>query len=612
MIVTRKCHECGKKNRFDKDKIEGPLRCKHCDARIRRSASDDGFISHLKMKFGPIIDYHRSHVVLGLVIAAAAAGVYFWSTTPNKLAPLSGDSIARNEAGTEQAESEQAERHGEPDSPDTRSPVVSESEDSGSGSVWAPRAFESELVWNGVSERSIPIGRLDKLAISGVPVRFVTNEEQLFDVATGEEKSLVGARPEAVRTAVSPDGKWHALATPIDEKTANLEILLPGSSRSSPIRLAAPAESLEVLAFLPGNQLMAQSSYAVGGRVSVWKPSGAKTHEFDTPAFSRGSYCVNADGSRIAIASAVSIDVYEMETGTRVSIMSVVDSVLPMSAVRGMAFAPDGKDLAALMSDGRFVVWDVAGGAIRIEYGLKQRAVPDSIAPVQWLPDGRGWLLSGSLLLSEPLAEVWRVTTSEDAESIGTLIVDHNHVVVPRKKDAGWFLDAESIPWNQIDEARLLVPERTLFREGSAISVIVNTDGDDSQLKQRVQEAIAARFEAMGCSVEGGARAKFVAELSETRGNRKPFKGGEYEDQYGAPVYPTDITCRLRMQGAGADAASLWEHSFVSDGGEPPLSATTHARLRERAIAGVLRRITTLTLPGRLVEDPNNQLLIVD
>ncbi|MFK7820771.1 MAG: hypothetical protein AB8G99_18780, partial [Planctomycetaceae bacterium] len=85
MIVTRKCHKCGKKNRFDKSKIEGKIRCKRCGTGIRRTEETISLPKALWLNFTGYLSYNKGAIVTSALIAAAGAGgLYYWSQLSQK------------------------------------------------------------------------------------------------------------------------------------------------------------------------------------------------------------------------------------------------------------------------------------------------------------------------------------------------------------------------------------------------------------------------------------------------------------------------------------------------------------------------------------------------
>lgn len=604
MIITRKCHECGHKNRFNTEMMEGQLHCQECDARIRRSELT--FMQKIILTVRGFVDYHRVEILVGLGVVVAIFGIVHWTRLrPEPLVPEQppGDNLVQDDP-VEDTVDKPSEDSNSSAAPTLRDPGTQARTVVGVRK-WRSRSFRSTPLWNDSTEHSFPLADLNSLIISPDSVRFLVSGQRRFDVATGEASDLDAPEQAPVRTAISTDGRW--MATAVQEGDASAVLFLDGtSSEATSVQLPVSAASLSLFRFLPGNRLLVQSISTISARVFVCTPGSEKSPEFETAVFEKS--CASSDGQFLAIASPASVSVFELATGSRVGVMSAPRSNLPMSAIRGIAFAPDGKDLAALMSDGRFVVWDVADGSVRLEFGCENTEIPETTAAVQWLPDGRGWLLAGTLLLSEPLIEAWRVEVAEEAKSVGCLVVDQNHVLVPRKSGKGWSLDPLEIPWDEIQEATLIAKQRTLFQQGASVTLTV--EAEDDRLKQSVEDALATRLKAMGCRTTGSGVVKLVVGLAETRGDRKTFIDGQFIDGSGRTVYTTAITCDIQMV-ARKNQESVWQHSFTSDGGDPPPVPVTTRMLRQRAVDSVLRRLETLTMPGRVLDDPDDRFPIL-
>ena len=132
MIVTRKCHRCGKKNRFDKSNIEGPVVCARCGGRIRRTEQNLSFPRWVLLNIKGYIVYHKWVLFVGVLVAAfLGAGVYYWADLASKESQEVVDQTPAPEVITEPWSA------AEPVKPEPPKPVRARE----------PRRFEAEPVW---------------------------------------------------------------------------------------------------------------------------------------------------------------------------------------------------------------------------------------------------------------------------------------------------------------------------------------------------------------------------------------------------------------------------------------------------------------------------------
>ncbi|MBO0699587.1 MAG: hypothetical protein J2P46_14420 [Zavarzinella sp.] len=102
----------------------------------------------------------------------------------------------------------------------------------------------------------------------------------------------------------------------------------------------------------------------------------------------------------------------EIATGKVVGDISFVGKDEPFGGSAGVEFSPDGKELAVLWHSlgkkkggyGKVLVFDAATGKKLASHDLADVSGVDTgskggLEAIQWVPDGSGWLLFGSLLI---------------------------------------------------------------------------------------------------------------------------------------------------------------------------------------------------------------------
>lgn len=588
MIVTRKCHRCGKKNRFDKSKIEGPIVCARCGGRIRRTEQNLSFLGWVLLNIKGYIVYHKGALFLGVLVAAVlGAGTYYWAGLAPKRPDEVVDQTPPPEVNTEPRPAMQPGKPTPPKSVRTRE----------------PRPFDSEPVWTNADVAqafSVPVG--SNIATSSLPAHFIAVDGTIHELKSGE--SFGGFDTEgAISTSLSPDGNWFAVAAADPKGQATVSIYpsrSPGASGAK-IQCGCDADRIGIVRFVRGNKLLVQSKLVIGSKLGVWDTNGSQQTEFETTSFGPSAYALAPDGETIAIASASSIDIYELGSGKRVGLMAPVETGFPMSMCGGLAFSPDGKELACLLHMDRFIIWNVEDGTVALNHTLERSVTEQDGTSIglQWLPDGRGWLVNGSmLLLSDPLSIVWLAGSSVPANGY---VVDQNYVLVREASEEGVALRAVAFPWAEIEQLDDAL-NKPLLKRGDTVEIFVTHENQESDVTRRFSEALAARCEALGLVVGTDCRLKLVMEYTAKRGTRKPFKDGEYTDRFGRIVFPTEIHCQFRLRHTGSGVA-VWSRELSTDGGIPPMEPTTTATLEARAIAAVTAHIDCLNIPSRILDD---------
>jgi WD40 repeat protein/transcriptional regulator with XRE-family HTH domain len=163
-------------------------------------------------------------------------------------------------------------------------------------------------------------------------------------------------------------------------------------------RLAGGAEPVDSLALSPDGHTVAANSR--DGKVRIWSlPGGRLRHTFT--GYDSGEVAAfSPDGGTLAVAFARGADgmigLLDPVTGRKLRTITVPDG-----SVRGIAFSPDGRTVAAA-SVTTVRVWDVATG--RKRRGFTGHPYPEAVA---FGPDGRTVAAAGL----DGLVRVWDVAT---------------------------------------------------------------------------------------------------------------------------------------------------------------------------------------------------------
>jgi WD40 repeat protein len=248
-----------------------------------------------------------------------------------------------------------------------------------------------------------------------------TGSISLWDVATGRRKGLLQhAPPRGVsRIALSPDGKTIAAAEAWKEgeKGAYKHCLTLWDLGSGKVKASLADESTPALAFSPDGKVLARSVYVIKDNqitaVEVRRRDLTSGHDLPALPNTAGKNPLNciafsSDGRTLAGADFQGqILLWDTASAEVRTIIKQEDR----RRVTSLAFAPDGRTLAATVGDrpgrdhepGLIVLWDAATGQRRLELTGHTNAV----LTVAFSPDGR-LLASGS---SDRTVRLWDVTS---------------------------------------------------------------------------------------------------------------------------------------------------------------------------------------------------------
>lgn len=570
MFVVRTCPSCGKRNRFRRKTLEsGGANCGTCGLLLEAGEVEPSVLARL---FGAV---KQNKSVAVLVVIAVAVGAYIVSMPKPK--PLDDGPIAATET-VEPVES-------------VEPPVE----------AWKPPRFESQPVWTeSTTIRPITTPVNQPIAVAGTPTSFVSVGGSVYEVATG--RLLTRHRvPVGALTAVSRNGKYFAQLFPLNGKqVVALYSNLPDAGK--PIRIADfPAKARIGLFRFAADKLLIQQRRIGGSLVFVYQSDGTLETTFEVSSFSPRGCGFNSDETVMAVAGPFAIELLELATGKSFGRLEQVETGFPPSNCNALAFSPDDKTVAGLLHQDRFVIWDSTTGDVLLERRLSKvvtNATSD-VGSIQWLPNGRGWLLNERFILAaDPVLEIWQAPES----SQHVFVVDSSHLLMDAQAGNRQVLMQYTLPWAAIDES-LTTLGQPVLEKGENICLSLDLSRVDNRLADQIELSVRNRCEELGFIERNKARVHLILRVSESDGTSRDINQQELVDENGTPIQMVEITCKFQLRDMLSNKV-LWERSVKTDGGVELLEKSSRKNGRKRAINALLTRIRLLNIPTEIIDDP--------
>ena len=249
------------------------------------------------------------------------------------------------------------------------------------------------LKWPDSLKFSIPQPpQLEELLFPSTPSEFClvglkpyeSDRGELWNLATGKRVGVMNGRPpQAIRRALSPDGKYLAVAV-LDRQQANdVEVWsLESGKRLSSFTADDRALPMTILDFAgPGEVLtytFGQQNGKFVNHLRAWDAQSGKSlrqMDLDKNISGDGRYDISPGRSWLATVVEPEVVIYDLETG------QLKGSIIPPSQteegkhvhVDGFRFSPDGTEIACMSdgSDGTVIaVHDLATGEVKLKHEL--------------------------------------------------------------------------------------------------------------------------------------------------------------------------------------------------------------------------------------------------
>lgn len=211
-------------------------------------------------------------------------------------------------------------------------------------------------------------------------------------------KRLISGSEPVDSIALSPDGR--TLATHSADRRVRIWDLPGGELRHT----FTGYDVGEVAAFSPdGRTLAVATAGGTGGIIGLWDPvTGRKLRTFSVPDGSVRGMAFSPDGRSVAASSPAAVRVWDVATGRK------RHGFTGHPDPQAVAFGPDGRTVAAVSLGGLVRVWDVATGRTRTAHDSQIEG-----HAVAFSPDGRTYAVvrtDGSVQLREAATGIVRRT----------------------------------------------------------------------------------------------------------------------------------------------------------------------------------------------------------
>ena len=284
-----------------------------------------------------------------------------------------------------------------------------------------------------------------------VPSQFVavgTNAQkkdnrEIWNLGTGEKAgTIAGLGVETYHGALSPDGRYYAAQAGFISKSLGVYDVEEKKPLGD-IDMSGMRGGLTTIAIPKPNLLV-----AIGWDAHIWElPSGRELHKIELgwqgwnrtlPVFSPGGrYMAQTRREH----SSEEIWIHELDTAQVVGKLSMPSYDIGWGlTIDGMAFSPDGKELAATVngwSCSKVLIWNVADGALvdHMTFPKKLKEVvtnaPREATPLSWFPGNKRLLAFEHAIVDRDMGTViWQIPKSSVEFTGKRWALDNSHVTV--------------------------------------------------------------------------------------------------------------------------------------------------------------------------------------
>lgn len=342
--------------------------------------------------------------------------------------------------------------------------------------------------------------------------------------------------------ALSADGKYFASASQSPNQTNTGVTVWATDTGERVLDLPGQKEAYADLVALLGNtQLM------VGGRhsqlVEVWDiKTGKLARRVAVPdkKLDAKKVAFSPDGKHYAGIAHDRLVVGEVATNDTAAEMAPpgaaiggpptnrTDPIFVYAWADGLAFSPDGTELALFSTHPgpRLIVWNTTGEMV-LDVSVPRPQFAGRRSDLEWLPDGKGWLVGG-YLIDRATARVVVSMRVPFASDVLPHLLDKDRVIGVFGKDDREGLRAVTLPWDKLNASLKQMSDRAeaYISPGEPISLQIDVTGlrgDEGETKRILADALTKRLARDGVGVTPGRFTILWLKMSEKAGETLPI-----------------------------------------------------------------------------------------
>ena len=437
--------------------------------------------------------------------------------------------------------------------------------------------------------RIVDLGRREPIGLSTLNAKFFSVRGDIYDSSTEKKIGSVPLPKSFERLAISPEGKQLAVGRrgEANDEPGVIEIYSIENPKARPVTIEFSGGSVPDFAFVGETRLVA-------GSLKIW---GTKTGREIKEMKLDGKFppaAVSSNGRHIAMYDGNEVGVIDVSGSKVIATMSV-----PKGGTRSvfsdyisLAFSPDGQELAGVHKKAGLIVWS-RHGDILLESDLGGRIAWNSRyndTYLQWLPDGRGWLVDNRfLVLRKRNQVVWELEPPEFRREVTTAILTSDKRVLVSNEKSLLGID---IPWDKINAGlKALEGDDLLVGPGKKIDVVITVDSvrhsDQLTASGELQRVLNTKLNQNNIGVVRGSAVRLTVKHEEKRlGN----DGGD----------DTFIKTNLQLM-SGTEV--LWKRE-LDVRTDPVAGRRTGAQLRLQAFEQLLSQLKDVRFPAKISLNP--------
>lgn len=482
----------------------------------------------------------------------------------------------------------------------------------------------------GWSETRTRIDHLDAITSGGLDCPVIVVGKTVYSTETLQPVSELEADySENFLTALSGNGQYFAVASKSvrrDDTSVFVFDVKTGKKISE-----IPGAEDEIL----DNLQITRDKYVVTcGRakpvISVWSAAtGQLVKEFivnEDTRLSSGHLTFTKDGQYMAVVQSKALNVFKVAESKVVARMEppnfagepnrvsfTTDHISIYARIQDLNFSPAGTELAAFSTDSgnRIYAWD---DKANLKHKVKFEKTQDSNLflenSLQWLPDGKSWLVAGNLIDRE-LGIVLLAFKHTGTARVKFYVHDQNWIIA-RLSNKPTELTKVSIPWEDINRSRDAIVQKVpaYLAPYSKVDVRVKIDtirGPADSAHQTIVDGLSKRLARDGIQVQNGASNYFVLRFSEEKGESLPiYERQSRFDRRGTDTGRTAIEARgaliVEFYGEGL-ANPLWRAALRAQSARNFREAINDASIRKSMLSHLKHELEIMKLPYFIPKD---------